>query len=37
MHTDAQVQSCGISLILLNVGMYVVIHAAVVVGIGKKF
>jgi len=36
MDTDTKVQSYGISLIL-NVGMYIGIPAAVVVGIGKKF
>jgi hypothetical protein len=37
MDTDTQVLSYGISLILLNVGMYVGIPAIVVVGIRKKF
>jgi len=37
MNTDAKVLGYGISLILLNVGMYVGIPAAVVVGIRKKF
>lgn len=37
MDTDTKVLSYGISLILLNVGMYVGIPAAVVVGIRKKF
>jgi hypothetical protein len=36
MDTDTQV-SYGISLILLNVGMYVGIPAIVVVGIREKF
>jgi len=37
METNAEVLGYGISLILLNVGMYVGIPAAVVVGIRKKF
>ena len=37
MNTDTQVLSYGISLILLNVGMYIGIPAAIVVGIRKKF
>jgi peptidyl-prolyl cis-trans isomerase B (cyclophilin B) len=36
MDTDIEVLGYGISLILLNVGMYVGIPAAVVVGIRKK-
>ena len=37
METDAEVLGYGISLILLNVGMYVGIPAIVIVGIRKKF
>ena len=37
MDTDTQVLSYGISLILLNVGMYVGIPAIAIVGIRKKF
>ena len=37
METDAEVLSYGISLILLNVGMYVGVPATVVMGIRKKF
>jgi len=37
METDAEVLGYGISLILLNIGMYVGIPAIVVVGIRKKF
>jgi uncharacterized oligopeptide transporter (OPT) family protein len=37
METDAEVLGYGISLILLNVGMYVGVPAIVVVGIRKKF
>jgi len=36
METDAEVLGYGISLIILNVGMYVVLPAIVVVGIRKK-
>jgi len=36
MKTDAEVLGYGISLIILNVGMYVVLPAIVVVGIRKK-
>jgi len=37
MNTDAKVLGYGISLILLNVGMYVGIPAIAIVGIRKKF
>ena len=37
METDAEVLGYGISLILLNVGMYVGVPATVVMGIRKKF
>lgn len=37
MFSDQEVLGCGISLILLNVGMYVGIPAMVVVGIRKNF
>ena len=37
METDAEVLGYGISLILLNIGMYVGVPAIVVIGIRKKF
>ena len=37
METDAGVLGNGISLILLNVGMYVGVPAIVIVGIRKRF
>jgi hypothetical protein len=37
METDAEVFGYGISLILLNVGMYFVAPAIVIVGIRKRF
>ena len=37
METDVEVLSYGISLILLNVGMYVGVPVAVVIGIRKRF
>jgi hypothetical protein len=37
MDTDAEVLGYGISLILLNVGMYVGIPAIAIVGIRKRF
>ncbi len=37
METDAEVLGYGISLILLNVGMYVGVPAIVYVGIRKRF
>lgn len=36
METDAEVLSYGISLILLNIGMYVGVPVAVVVGIRNR-
>ena len=37
MNSEAEVLGYGISLILLNVGMYLGIPAIVIVGIRKKF
>ena len=37
METESEVLSYGISLILLNVGMYVGVPVAVVIGIRKRF
>lgn len=37
MHSEAEVLGYGISLILLNVGMYVGIPASVIIGIRKKY
>jgi len=37
MEADAEVLGYGISLILLNIGMYVEVPAIVVVGIRKRF
>jgi hypothetical protein len=37
MKTDAEVLGYGISLVLLNIGMYVGVPAIVVIGIRKKF
>jgi len=37
METDAEVLGYGISLILLNVGMYVGVPVIVIVGIRKRF
>jgi len=37
MSSDSEVLGYGISLIMLNLGMYVGIPAAVVIGIRKKF
>jgi len=37
METDAEVLGYGISLILLNVGMYVGVPAIIIVGIRKRF
>ncbi len=37
MDSEAEVLGYGISLILLNVGMYVGVPAIVVIGIRKKF
>ena len=37
MNSEAEVLGYGISLILLNVGMYLGVPAVVIVGIRKKF
>jgi len=37
MNSESQVLVYGISLIILNLGMYVGIPASVIVGIRKKF
>jgi len=37
MSSDQEVLGCGISLILLNIGMYFVAPGIVIVGIRKRF
>jgi len=37
MDSEAKVLGYGISLIILNLGMYVVVPAIVIVGISKRF